>query len=73
MQAVAEIRWCLVCKCTVFTAKEADEDIRTTEIAAERGVAFCVVCFVIKIPYDMIQDFRIRVVLVLYYFLKEPE
>jgi len=69
MQAVADVRWFLVRECTVFAAKEADEDIRTTEIAAEGGIAFCLVYFVIKIPYNMKQDFRIGMVLVLYYFL----
>ncbi len=48
-----------------------NEDIRTTEIAAERRITFCVVYFVIKIRYDMIQDFRIGMIFVLDYFLKE--
>jgi hypothetical protein len=71
VQAIADTRWFVFGERTIVAAKEANEDIRTTEIAAERRITFCVVYFVIKIRYDMIQDFRIRMIFVLDYFLKE--
>jgi hypothetical protein len=47
----------------MFATKETDKDVRPTKIAAERRVVFCIVYVVFKILYDMIQDFRVRIVL----------
>jgi hypothetical protein len=47
----------------MFATKEADKDVRTTKVAAERRVALCVVYVVIEIPYDMIQSFCVGIAL----------
>ncbi len=38
----------------MFATKEANKDVRTTKIAAERRVALCIVYVVIEVPYNMI-------------------
>ena len=45
----------------MFATKETDKDVRATKIAAERRVAFCIVCVVIEILNNMIQDFCVGI------------
>jgi hypothetical protein len=45
----------------MFATKETDKDVRTTKIAAECRVAFCIVYVVIEILNNMIQDFCVGI------------
>jgi len=41
----------------MFATKEANKDVGTTKVAAERRVTLGIVYVVIEVPYDMIQCF----------------
>jgi hypothetical protein len=54
VQAIADAwGWILGWKWTTLAAKEANEDVGTTEIATKQGVALAVIDVVIEILYDM--------------------